>query len=210
MTDKRPIVAELGRPETPQETADRKAASSRRYRESKTLLNLVVALVASLAVVLVLVLVVVRTDPPPKNPIDVSQAAADASAMLPIDAIAPEVPDGWEANAAELRVGADDVALWYVGYVTPAPRQSFVALHQAYDANPTWQANLLRNATATGTETIDGIDWEVYDQREADDVGNIEFAMTAQVGDQWVVLFGTADEEDFSAFADAVSAALTS
>ena len=210
MTDKRPIVAELGRPETPQETADRKAASSRRYRESKTLLNLVIALVASLAVVLVLVLVVVRTDPPPKNPIDVPQAAADASAMLPIDAIAPEVPAGWEANAAELRVGSDDVALWYVGYVTPAPGQSFLALHQAYDANPTWQANLLRNATATGTETIDGIEWEVYDQREAADVGNIEFAMTAQVGDQWLVLFGTADEEDFNAFAEAVSAALTS
>ena len=37
------VVAELGRPETPDETAARKAASSAAYRSSKTVRNLVVA-----------------------------------------------------------------------------------------------------------------------------------------------------------------------
>jgi hypothetical protein len=52
------IVAELGRPETPEETAARKAENSRKHRENQTLRNLVFALLSSLAVVLVLVLVV--------------------------------------------------------------------------------------------------------------------------------------------------------
>ena len=50
------IVAELGRPETPQETADRKAASSARYRSSKTFRNLVAALLITIAVVAVVYL----------------------------------------------------------------------------------------------------------------------------------------------------------
>ena len=41
------VVAELGRPETPDETAARKAASSAAYRSSKTVRNLVVALLVS-------------------------------------------------------------------------------------------------------------------------------------------------------------------
>lgn len=208
MSSKRPIVAELGRPETPQEQADRKAASSRRYRESKTFTNLVIALAASFGLVLVLVLVVLRPDPPPADPIDVPAVASDVSAMMQMEAIAPAVPETWEANAAELRMGADDVALWYVGYLTPA--HGFVSLNQAQDANPTWQSNMLRNARVTGSETIAGIEWQVYDQRDMNDVGNIEFAMTTQVDDQWVVLFGTAGETEFSEFAEAVSAELAS
>ena len=45
------IVAELGRPETPDETAARKAESSRVYRASQNTRNLVAALLVTLAVV---------------------------------------------------------------------------------------------------------------------------------------------------------------
>src|SRR5690606_1488524 len=63
----RPIVAELGRAETPAETAARAAASRAQRRRNQTPLNLVLALAASFAVVLFLVLVVVRPDPPPRT-----------------------------------------------------------------------------------------------------------------------------------------------
>ena len=59
----RPIVAELGRPETPEETANRKAERSRLHRSNQTALNLVAALIVCLVVVLLIVLVVVRPDP---------------------------------------------------------------------------------------------------------------------------------------------------
>ena len=72
------IVAELGRPETPQETADRRAAAAAKRRSNQTVFNLVIATVASLGVVLLLVLVVVRPDPGPAEPIDVAAIAADA------------------------------------------------------------------------------------------------------------------------------------
>ena len=54
------VVAELGRPETSQETADRKAESSRLYRVRKTPSNLVWALLVSLGVVLVMVMITPR------------------------------------------------------------------------------------------------------------------------------------------------------
>ena len=54
------IVAELGRPETPDETARRKAENTRKHHANQTAVNLTLSIVASLAVVLFLVLVVVR------------------------------------------------------------------------------------------------------------------------------------------------------
>src|SRR5207342_1416059 len=60
----RPIVAELGRAETPAETAERKAKASAKRRSNQTAINLVIALVASLGLVLLVVLVVVRPEVP--------------------------------------------------------------------------------------------------------------------------------------------------
>ncbi|WFR68334.1 hypothetical protein P9139_08975 [Curtobacterium flaccumfaciens] len=58
--DGRPIVAELGRPETPEETWARKDAARTARRQHQTAFNLVIALIASLGIVLFLVAVVVR------------------------------------------------------------------------------------------------------------------------------------------------------
>src|SRR5688500_11645950 len=125
---KRPaIVAELGRPETPQETADRKAATSRKHRANQTLLNLVVALVASLAIVLFLVLVVVRPASAPVDPVDYVAVAADAQAGATEPLIAPVLPPGWYANDARFGTTAE-VATWYIGLITPSTQ--FIALNQ--------------------------------------------------------------------------------
>ncbi|HQX36756.1 MAG TPA: DUF4245 domain-containing protein, partial [Microbacteriaceae bacterium] len=70
------VVAELGRPETSQETADRKAESSRLYRVRKTPSNLVWALLVSLGVVLVMVMITPRGDGAPREDIDIAAAAA--------------------------------------------------------------------------------------------------------------------------------------
>ena len=200
------IVAELGRPETPEETASRKAASRSRHFRNQTFTNLVLALAASLVLVLVIVLVVLRPDPPADDPIDVSASASEAQIVLSAEPVVPEVPETWAANAAEVRVSDDDVASWYVGYVTEG--NEFVAMTQGVGANPTWQANQLRGAPAAGEVTIDGVEWQLFDQRDGDDVGNVEFAMTTQTEDSWIVLFGTAESPEFTLFAEAVSAAL--
>lgn len=199
-----PIVAELGRPETPQETADRKAATSRKHRENQTALNLIVALGASLAIMLIIVLIVVRPDQAPPAPVDYKAIAAQAQGSTDETLVSPELPDGWNSNSAQLGKGADGVSTWYIGFVTPA--EDFAAVSQGIDANPTWLAAQLDNALATGTQTIDGIRWEVYDRRDAEDPGNLEYALASTIGASTIVLFGTAQPDEFETLAAAVVA----
>ncbi|TXQ41425.1 DUF4245 family protein, partial [Escherichia coli] len=164
-----PVVAELGRPETPEETLARKAAASKRHRDNQTFTNLIVAVLASLALMLVMVLVVVRPDMPPREPVDVLAAAAAAQPTVETHLLAPELPAGFDANAAERGGGADGVTTWYAGDVTPG--QEFLSFAQALEANPTWLQQAIEGAPVTGERTIDGIVWSEHDQRDAEDPG---------------------------------------
>src|SRR5680860_644767 len=113
------VVAELGRPETPQETMDRKAENSRKYRARKTLNNLVLSLLATLAAVLMIVLLVPRNDNPVNRAVDFTTVAAQLQPGVDEPLVVPELPQGWSANAAEWRTGAADaVPAWYIGLVT--------------------------------------------------------------------------------------------
>lgn len=197
------IVAELGRPETPEETAERKAANSRRHRANQTLFNLVVALVASLAIVLFLVVVVVRPAPAPTDPIDYASIAAEAQAEAAEPLIAPALPPGWYANDARFGAVAE-VPTWYIGLVTPSTQ--FIALNQGVGANPTWQSTVLDNAPETGSATIDGLTWAVYDQRDASDPGNFAYSMSTTVGGSTILLHGTAPTAEFELLAAAIAA----
>lgn len=197
------IVAELGRPETPEETAARRAEASRLRRENQTTLNLVIALVASLAIVLFLVVVVVRPDQSTPDPVDYVSLAADAGATVPL--AAPTVPTGWSANAARYGEVAG-IPTWYVGFVTASTQ--FIALNQGLDANPSWTEQVLDAVAATGSTTIGGVTWSIHDNRSGRDVGNHAYALTAEIGGSTIVLHGTASDEEFAQLAAAVVADL--
>lgn len=197
------IVAELGRPETPEETAARKAETSRNHRANQTALNLVVALVASLAIVLFLVVVVVRPAAAPADPIDYSAVASQTGQPL----VAPVLPPEWGANDARYTSqdnSPDGVTRWYIGFITPETQ--FIALEQGLDTNPTWLSAVLERAVETGTTTIDGLDWTVYDQRDTDDPGNFAYSMSAALPTGTIVLHGTASEAEFEQLATAIAA----
>lgn len=195
------VVAELGRPETPEETAARKAENSRTYRQRQTVKNLVLSLGASLLVVLVLVLLVPRSDTPIERDVDVALVAAQAQASSDDPLAVPELPEDWQANAAELRRSdVDEVTAWYAGYLTPS--DEYLGMYQGLDANPTWIAELLARTLATGTTTIDGVEWTVYDNRDsADDVGNARYGLTTEADGTTFVLLGTATPEEFETLA---------
>ncbi|MDQ0576010.1 DUF4245 domain-containing protein [Agromyces albus] len=199
------VVAELGRPETPEETAARLAENSRLHRQRQTLKNLVLALGASLVVMLVLVLLVPRSDTPIEPDIDVAAVAEQAQIASSDPLAVPDLPEGWRANAAELRKSeADGVTAWYAGYLTPS--DEYVGMYQGLEANPTWVAGLLERTLASGTTTIDGIDWTVYDNREStDDVGNARYGLVTEAGGNTFVLIGTATTDEF----ETIGAALT-
>jgi hypothetical protein len=200
------VVAELGRPETPEETAARKAENSRKHRANQTLRNLVFALLASLAVVLALVLVVVRPDGAPRQAVDYRGDAADSQPQVDATLAAPPLPSGWSANDDGLATGSDSVVAWSVGLITPSTQ--YIGLVQGIDANPTWVANELQNKRSTGTTSIGGLDWTVYDRRSDENPGNFAYSLSTVIGPSSIVLHGTASRTEFETLAAAVAAQL--
>ena len=196
------IVAELGRPETPEETAARKAEASRRHRSNQTVRNLVFALVACLGIVFLLVLVVVRPDQPAEDPVDWSAIADQAQPAVEQPLVDPALPPGWTANAALLDSDAA-IPTWYIGFITPA--REFIGLRQGLEADRSWLTEQVDGATSDGTVDIDGVDWDVYDRRDSDDPGNLAYSLSATIGDSTVLLFGTAPDEDFRTLASTVA-----
>lgn len=201
------VVAELGRPETPQETAERKAENSRNYRKRKTINNLVYSLLVCVGVVLVIALAVPRADNSLLREVDYSAVAAEAQSSTEHILANPELPGSWSANRAETdKTGG--VSSWNLGLITPD--KAYIGIVQGFDANETWLSQQLRQQAATSTITVDGVEWTVYDNRGREDVGNMEYALTTESGASTFIVFGTADGDEFltvaSALADQVSA----
>ena len=202
--DGRPIVAELGRPETPEETWARKDAARRSRREHQTAFNLVLALIASLGIVLFLVAVVVRPDQTVDRTVDYQQVAAQA--QIPgVTLAAPDLPDGFTSNRADFQdKTSDGVRVWTVGLVTPD--RQYIGLQQGIDANASWVSNQLDQKAPTGDRTIDGTKWTVYDRRdEGKDAGNHAYSLVTTFDRDTIVLSGTADDASFRTLAKAVT-----
>lgn len=201
------IVAELGRPETPEETTARKAENSRKHRANQTLFNLMLALVASLGIVLLVVLVAARPSVDSTPQVDYQKLAADAQPTVSAPLARPILPDNWSANSAKLHTGADGVVTWYVGFITPTPQ--YIGLTQGLKANPTWIATQLNNSRSTGTETISGLTWTVYDQRGSSKAqGNDNYALVTTIDGSSLVLHGSADTAEFRTLAMALATQL--
>lgn len=198
------VVAELGRPETPQETADRKAESARTHRNSQSVKNLVGALIATLGVVAIIIFMVPRPPATVKEHVDYTTVASQAAGTEPAPLVAPSLPDGWHSNSAELRTQASDgVDTWYIGLITPDDQ--FAAVTQGFEANDSWIADQTKHTRATGSLTLDGVTWTVYDNRDSEsDVGNVRYALTRTAGKSTFVLFGTAKNAEFRTLAKAV------
>lgn len=183
------IVAELGRPETPQETADRKAESSRIYRSSQSFRNLIAALIVTVAVVAVIVFAVPRGEPTARPAIDVAAIAAKVESTSGRPAIVPELNDFWRVNAAELEGGA--VTVWNITLAPEAERErGFVRVAQAFDADVTWAPQATGGMAPNGTTEIDGIVWDVYDMGDRG-TANVTYALGTQAGRDYVLLYGS-------------------
>jgi hypothetical protein len=197
------IVAELGRPETAEETAARKAENSRAHRANQTTRNLILALIASLGLVLFLVLVVVRPSGDLVHAVNYRTVAAQAQTTVTDTLAAPPLPKGWTSNDAELKSDSGKTVTWYVGLITP--RQQFIAIEQGIDTSDTWFGSLLGRAQATGHTTIAGVRWTIYNQRGMSGVGNFPYSLAATIGSSHFVLHGSAGNAEFAVLATAIA-----
>ena len=205
-----PVVAELGRPETPEETARRKAQTSADHRRRQTVNNLIYSLLATLALVVVIVLMVPRPTPDAVKSVDYVKIAQQGAGTEPDPLITPKLPADWKSNSAQLRQQNDDrVDEWYIGLITPS--QEYIGMVQGFRANATWLAAQVANSSPVGSTTVHGVKWNIYDNRQSSrDVGDVQYALSAAEGASTVVLYGTADTQEFTQLADAVSRQLAS
>lgn len=184
-----PIVAELGRPETPQETADRKAAATKAYRSSQTIRSLLAAILVTLGMVLIIVLMVPRGERVAAPEIDVSAIAANVESTVGSPAIVPDLGDFWRVNKAELEGGSP--AVWDITLAPSAENESgFIRIAQAFDTDSSWAPQRLNGIAAKDTTTIDGLTWDVYpigDRGQA----NVTYAIGTQAGPDYVLLYGS-------------------
>jgi len=199
------VVAELGRPETPEETAARQAQNTRNHRARSTVNNLVLSLIATLGAVIVMVLIVPRAEAPLERSVDFAAVAAHAQPGFPQTLAVPALPEGWHSNAATTRTGDNEgVSSWHVGFITP--QKQFIGLTQGFNANQHWIATQLAHSVANGTVVIDGVPWTTYDNRAGGRaVGNVKYALAAEADGSTYVLFGTADASEFHTLASALT-----
>lgn len=184
------VVAELGRPETPDETAARRAESSRVHRQAQNTRNLVAALLVTLGVVAVIIFAVPRGTPPAAEPIDVAAVAEGIAEVEGHGIVAPEVPEEWRVNSARLE--GDSPRTFTVVY---APEQGFIRVVQGFEADEGWPSRVLRGADADGTLTIDGVTWTRYDIPDPERAGNVSAALSTPAGDDIVMIYGMASDE---------------
>lgn len=197
------IVAELGRPETPQETAERKARDRVLRRSRQNFRNLIASLAVCLAAVILIVLLVPRGNGVQQPAIDVKSAADQYRNTAGQPLLAPTVPASWKSNAAELR-GSGDGSSWYVGYVIDGT--GYAGLTEGLPGDSTLLDGALDGAKPTGTTTIGGLPWRVYDRRDlGSDAGNVAYGLATRIGSVVVAVYGTASASQVRGLAAAVA-----
>lgn len=179
------------------------AAAQRRARQTVT--NLVLALGASAGLVLALVLMVPRDDSNLIKHVDYAAIGEDAAAATARPILVPELEDGWWSNSARLTSAPKDGtdASWYAGFV--GPKNEYIGLTQAFATNPTWLALELNGLNPTATKTIDGQTWAIWQNPvENNPPKTRDYTMVAEIGDDTVLLYGTATDADFEKFAKSI------
>ena len=200
MSRRAPIVAELGRPETPAETAERKAAASKAYRSSQTFRNLIAAMIVTLAVLAIIVFAVPRGSVTPPPPIDVPALAAEASTAMDRPVLVPEIGEGWQVNAAELSGGP--TTTWDITIApTGDDERGFLKITQAFESDAAWAPQRLAGTAPTGTVEVAGVEWDEYVLRNPAQSANVAYALGVQAGPDYVLVHGALSPEDTADFA---------
>lgn len=204
------IVAELGRPETPEETAARKAEQSRLYRARKTVSNLVLSLAVTLAAVAAIIFIVPRDDRPLHQPADYAAIAAQVQQGYEQPLIVPAVPGNWWSNDAGIRTGADGVIEWYIGFIINEgdTAADFAAVSQVLNPNPSWLAERLDGMPPAGSIQLGGENWTEYDRTALpeDETGNMRYVLMLEQPSGTLIVHGSGDPQRVRELAEAVLA----
>lgn len=196
---------------TPAQARDAKL----KHSDRQTLINLLLALGACIAIVVVVVMASPGQRKPIERNVDVAAALTSAQQATSMQLVNPLQP-GWTANEARWTPGSStSVPSWYVSMITNAKNAGthrYMGMTQTDKPNPTWLAALLNAQAQTSTQQIAGTKVDVYDHR-ADDGGGTgtgdptkEYALVVPLADSTVVLYGSASTETFTRVATSIIA----
>lgn len=198
------ISADLGRPETPEETAARKAEQSRLYRARKTVNNLVFSLLVTVGLAVGIYFMVPHSDATPEWEVDYQKVSIEAQSTVTTPLDTPLMPADWRANKAQISMGASDkVIVWYIGFITPSDQ--YIGYRQGVAANPAWTSSILDGLKPTGEKKIGNVVWQEFNNRSAEQAGNLAYALVTTVGSDVFVLNGTASDAEFESLATQVA-----
>lgn len=180
--------------------------SAAQHRAKQTVRNLIYSLLVTVALVVLMILGVPRDDSNRIAQVNYTEIAAQAQASVGQEIIAPVIPEGWWSNAARLEKELD-VDSWYVGFVTED--NQFIGMSQAFESNPSWLALTLQGNWQDGEKVIDGKTWEIWPTLNPQSPrGTKHYAMVYKYETSAVVIYGTAEPEQFELLAKAITAQL--
>ena len=201
-------VAELGRPETPEETAVRKAENSRQYRARKTVNNLIYSLLATLGVVAIIFFAVPRPDIPKNWEVDYAAVGVEAQSSVEGPLITPDMPAAWRANVAKIdRV--DGLPVWKVNFLTPT--DEYITYRQVFGADQAELRRILEDRLPAGDFALGaGQVWTTF-ALNSDNEGAepVDYALATFAFEDAFILTGSGTVEEFAELARALSASIS-
>jgi hypothetical protein len=179
--------------------------SAARHRARQTVINLILALGASIGLVVTLVLIVPRDDSSRIREIDYTAASQKAKADSGFEVITITPPENWWSNNAKLTTNnIDTVPVFKAGFVGSDIK--YVGYTQAFNANPTWLALSLNGKVLTKEYSSKHYKWDVYESIiKNEPKKTMDYIMVLNYKDQdYVLLYGVAEDSEFKTFIDSI------
>ncbi|WP_244195069.1 DUF4245 family protein [Brevibacterium iodinum] len=169
-------------------------------RKHSNWVNMVIAILACLAVVIGILFLAPQPEVDSERVIDYQGIAEQSQGNADFDLIVPQIPRGWTSNEASLdRVGDSEYTSWYMSFIGPGDQ--WVSIEQA-EASENWTKRKTDDGVSAEKVTVGGADFQIYRTSEAK-----EYWVTNK-GDMYVVLTATAAPDTINTFADQVAAQL--
>lgn len=179
--------------------------SAARHRARQTVINLCLALGASVGLVVTLVLIVPRDDSNRVKEVDYTTISQKAKVDSGFEVITVTPPTNWWSNNAALTTNnVDTVPVFKAGFVGSDIK--YIGYTQAFNANPTWLALSLNGKVITGEYSSKHYKWDIYESIvENNPKKTMDYIMVLNYKAQdYVLLYGVADQSDFKTFVDSI------
>ena len=179
--------------------------SAARHRARQTVINLILALGASIGLVVTLVLIVPRDDSSRIREIDYTAISQKAKADSGFNVITITPPENWWSNNAMLTTNnIDTVPVFKAGFVGSDIK--YVGYTQAFNANPTWLALSLNGKVLTKQYSSKHYTWDVYESIVKNEPKKtMDYIMVLNYKDQdYMLVYGVAEDSEFKTFIDSI------